>query len=415
MGQVSIKTTTATVTTASQKIIDANVERNFLSLQNKSAENSVLIKFGEDFVPAADEVQHIAFTPAVVPTSGSFKLSYDDVETAAIAYDDTYSDVQTALRAIPGLEEVEVLGDFENGFDVTFTGTSGHQPMLLLEIVDNTLSTTSTEVDEIQTIAFSSEPTSGTYKLGYGAEKTSALNYNDDAAAVQTALRLLTGLSAVDVAAAGEGFGFVVTFTGSHADAGMITFSDASTLIDETVEADESQKIFANMVPTEGSYRLQFKGEITDELDFDADATAIQTALRALSTVGATTTVTGTDLVSGMTVAFLGVDGAADQPLIQPYAVNLIRYGEQLRMDVYPSSEGVSAASVTHTVTETTKGWEDTDVVGEVTVTTTGVIDDPEGVVMAPGDMQSYSEAVPVDAVYAVCDDDTALVEIQEG
>lgn len=51
----------------------------------------------------------------------------------------------------------------------------------------------------VQTITFSATPSSGTFVLTYGEENTSALNWNATATDVQTALRLLTGLSTVIV------------------------------------------------------------------------------------------------------------------------------------------------------------------------------------------------------------------------
>lgn len=416
MGNVAIKTTVETVSTASSKILDANTERKYLSIQNKSADNTALIKFGEDFVAGQDEVQLVTFEPAVVPTGGGFKLEYDGVKTAEIAYDDDYSDVQTALRAIEGLEEVEVTGDFENGFEVTFTGTSGHKAHPLLAVTDNDLLTDETELEEAQKVLFSATPTGGTYKLKFGANKTAAIAFDADAAAIQTALRLVSGCEAVDVSEIGRGEpGFYVVFTGTYSNVAMIEVTDHATLVDDTTEADEVQTIYANMVPTEGTFKLQFKGEITAALEYGATALQIQTALRALSTISDDTTVSGTDLVTGMAVTFTGADGAENQPLITPYEVNLIRHGEELRLDVYQTSDGSGAAAVTAVVTEEQAGAGDTNLVATVAATQEGVADDTEGLALEPGAMKEYEDEVPVDAVWAVCDDATALIEIMEG
>ncbi len=55
-------------------------------------------------------------------------------------------------------------------------------------------------VTAVQTITPSSVPTTGTYKLHFGAASTSALAANATAADIQTALRLLSGLSTITVA-----------------------------------------------------------------------------------------------------------------------------------------------------------------------------------------------------------------------
>ena len=75
--------------------------------------------------------------------------------------------------------------------------------------------------------------TSGSFVLNYGASNaTTALPYNATAAAVQTALRLLTGLTTVTVS--GSAGAWVVTFTGVSGAATLLTITsntvaDAST------------------------------------------------------------------------------------------------------------------------------------------------------------------------------------------
>lgn len=65
----------------------------------------------------------------------------------------------------------------------------------------------------VQHLDFTTVPSTGTYKLGTIAEQTTALAHNANAAAVQAALRLLTGWGAITVAGDYTA-GFDVTFTG---------------------------------------------------------------------------------------------------------------------------------------------------------------------------------------------------------
>lgn len=58
------------------------------------------------------------------PTQGGFHLTYGVTDTAAIAYNDTNADVETALQAISGLENVTVTGNFTSGFLITFIGVN---------------------------------------------------------------------------------------------------------------------------------------------------------------------------------------------------------------------------------------------------------------------------------------------------
>lgn len=86
-------------------------------------------------LPSVTAVQKITFSE--IPDAGSFKLKYGDLETAAIADDDVAADVQTKLRALEGLGDVTVSGDFEVGFTVTFVGVAG--PVANLVVTENSL------------------------------------------------------------------------------------------------------------------------------------------------------------------------------------------------------------------------------------------------------------------------------------
>ena len=95
-------------------------------------------------IAGTDEVQTITFS--LTPDAGSFTVSYEGDETATIAHDDLAADVQVALRALSGLSEVTVSGDFATGFVVTFTGADGVQEQPLLVEETNTLLDTPTAV-----------------------------------------------------------------------------------------------------------------------------------------------------------------------------------------------------------------------------------------------------------------------------
>jgi len=69
-------------------------------------------------------------------------------------------------------------------------------------------------VDEVQNVAFSATPTSGSFKLVFSGQTTALINWNDDAAAVQTALNNLSNLSGVTVSGSFAA-GFAVTFAGA--------------------------------------------------------------------------------------------------------------------------------------------------------------------------------------------------------
>lgn len=92
--------------------------------------------------PATAEIQLVSFS--AIPDDGAFTLLYGTEETASLDFDSLAADVQSALRAIPGLELVTVVGDTDEGFSVTFIGVSGDVELLTEGV--NTLEASSVAV-----------------------------------------------------------------------------------------------------------------------------------------------------------------------------------------------------------------------------------------------------------------------------
>ncbi len=78
------------------------------------------------------------------------------------------------------------------------------------------------DVTAVQQISFSGTPASGTWVLNYGIHATTALADNASSSDIQTALRLLTGLSSVTVTGDYVA-GFTVTFAGVAGPATLLT------------------------------------------------------------------------------------------------------------------------------------------------------------------------------------------------
>lgn len=73
-----------------------------------------------------------------IPVSGSFVLSYDGNNTAAINWNDANATIQSKLQAVTGLGSVTVVGEIASGLlTVTFTGIT--PPALLLVLGANSL------------------------------------------------------------------------------------------------------------------------------------------------------------------------------------------------------------------------------------------------------------------------------------
>lgn len=293
-----------------------------------------------------DEVQKL--TSSIDPTAGTFKINFRGAQTAAIAFDADAATVQAALRAVDGMETVTVTGGpFGTAdFVVTFHDM-GNVPLLVV----NTTNLTGL-VDEVQTLTPSAVPTAGTFIINYRGESTAEIDFDADAADVQAALRLIPGLEAVTVADGPFADGaFTVTFP-AMGDVDALTVSDGETPLTDTDDAavtvavaedtkgialDEVQTITASIVPTAGTFKINYGSESTADIAFGANAAAVQAALRLIPGLSAVT-VTGGPLAT------------AD------YVVTFPAMGDVSLLTITSAMTGAGSAAVTVTADETTQG-----------------------------------------------------------
>src|SRR6266568_8310591 len=76
------------------------------------------------------------------------------------------------------------------------------------------------QYDETQQIAITGSPTGGTFTLTFGGQTTAAINWNDNAATVQTRLQALSSIgagNALVTGGPGPGTPFIVEFAGTMA------------------------------------------------------------------------------------------------------------------------------------------------------------------------------------------------------
>lgn len=149
------------------------------------------------------EVQNVAFAPA--PNFGSFKLNHGSDATALLAYNASLATIKAALRALPGLENILATGTIPTSINVDFRGVPGN--ISNLTVSNNTLSLKATST---QTVTFSGVRASGSYILNYGGNPTIPINWNDNAAAIQTKLQAVPGLTSTTVV---DTSSTVLTFT----------------------------------------------------------------------------------------------------------------------------------------------------------------------------------------------------------
>lgn len=123
----------------------------------------------------------------------------------------------------------EVLLD--SGDHTTFTVTVGNVGHRYWD--DTATFVVQTEVDDIQTVTITGTPTGGTFTLVFGAQTTATINWNDNAATVQTRLQALSSIgsgNATVTGGPGPGTPFVVEFKGTlaYAAQGNITLGTNS-------------------------------------------------------------------------------------------------------------------------------------------------------------------------------------------
>lgn len=86
-------------------------------------------------IPLVTEVQSI--TPSAAPASGTYELNFGGDVTAAIQWNATAADIQTAVRTLTGLEDATVTGTLATAVQVSFKGYYGDAA--LLTVTNNTL------------------------------------------------------------------------------------------------------------------------------------------------------------------------------------------------------------------------------------------------------------------------------------
>lgn len=130
--------------------------------------------------------------------------------------------------------------------------------------------------NEVQLITIVGSPSAGTFKLEWGDAVTTALNWNATAAQVQSALDALTS------APAG---------TGGTNEVQLVTIGGGATA---------------------GTFTLTYSGQTTATIPFGSTAAVVQTALRALSNVGASQVAVTGATGGPYTVTFTGTLATTD-------------------------------------------------------------------------------------------------------
>lgn len=273
--------------------------------------------------PGVIESQNLSFE-SKTPTAGSFTIDFGGGRiTAAINWDDDNTAMTTKIQATDAsLAGVVALGTYATNISVYFYGTSGPQALMVIPahtLVDGggAINITATQIDagevETQTVTANHVPTAGSWTLTYGAWTTGALAWNISAANLETAIRALdASLNAITVAGS-FATQYTVSFDGVTppvtllvAPAHTLTYP-VTTPITIGIAGTNVQSVTFSAVPDAGTWTLTYGllGD-TGPLAFNANAAAVQLAIRAIDPSLALMTVAG-DYVAGFTCTFLGV------------------------------------------------------------------------------------------------------------
>lgn len=190
-----------------------------------------------------NEVQSIT-SDAGTATGGTFTLTYDGQETAAIDFDATAAEVDAALEALSNIDagQLTCAGGPLPGTPITvnFGGINAAEmtiddalltvPTPAVTVVETTAGEVG--VDEVQTISVTGTPDGGTFTLTFDGQETGTIAYNASAATIDTALEALSNIEASDLTCAGgplPGTPVTVTFGGTLAatDVALMTADDS--------------------------------------------------------------------------------------------------------------------------------------------------------------------------------------------
>jgi hypothetical protein len=148
---------------------------------------------------------------------------------------------------------------------------------------------------------------------------------------------------------------FQVTFLENNANVLGLAYRTGTSPTPSGSTANEVQTITISGTPTGGTFVLDFNGQPTTDLAYNATASAVQTALQALSTIGAGNVTVSGSAGGPYTVTFAGTLAAANVP--QMVAVGNFTGGTSPSIAVATTTAG-SAGSLL-TITDDTTGLRD--------------------------------------------------------
>lgn len=206
-----------------------------------------------------------AITFDYLPSGGTWTLTFKSQTTAALAYNISAVDLQTALEALSniGVGDVDVISTTTPSgvivWTVSYTGAlaAKDQPDLLIDTSGLTggpavvvqIQQGGEGDNEVKLITFINAPTGGTFKLSFDGQTTSNIAYNATASTIQAALEALSSIGVGNVGVTGNiGGPFTVIFIGDLRGTNVGTLSGDGTNL--TASGTETASLIDVVSPT---------------------------------------------------------------------------------------------------------------------------------------------------------------------
>ncbi|MFP6762418.1 MAG: hypothetical protein VB858_02330, partial [Planctomycetaceae bacterium] len=218
--------------------------------------------------------------------------------TAPINFDATAADIETALELLPAIDNVTATGGPVNlaAVDVEFAGALARK---------NVQPLTANTVGEGELIQIEIAPVftgTGTFVLEVDGETTTPLSPASTVIDIQAALEALPGVGIGNVVVAGT------DLPGGPVQVQFVGQKSGSDININALEI-ERQQLSLSPGTVAGTFTLDFDGQVTIPIPFNASVSLVQSELEALSNLGGgNVTVSGTSLPGGvLLIDFVGV------------------------------------------------------------------------------------------------------------
>ncbi len=224
-------------------------------------------------IAGTHEVQTLTLSGTIA--GDTFAITWGGETTTDIAYDAAAGTVQAALEVFSGIDtnDCVVTGSAGGPYTLTFGELLGYAPQAEVTAVGGT--------DEIQTITLASTIAGDSFYITYAGQTTTDIAYDAAAATVQSALEVLSNVTAGDI-----------LVTGSAGGPWTLTFDQllANTNVDQVTGdagTDEIQTITLGSTVAGDTFDITYSGQTTTMIDYMASAETVQAALEVLSNITA--------------------------------------------------------------------------------------------------------------------------------